>query len=94
MCDSTRREILDVGSQRIIREVFFPQSRREFGDATGGMQGDALQDVDQVGVGIDAVQSAGHDEHWMMPTCLAPSSVQQNNHDFLPMGITRSARSI
>ena len=20
---------------------------------------------------------------WMMPTCFAPSSVQQNNHDFL-----------
>jgi predicted RNA polymerase sigma factor len=24
---------------------------------------------------------------WMMPTCLAPSSVQQKSHDFLPIGI-------
>ena len=30
----------------------------------------------------------------MMPTCLAPSSVQQKSQDFLPIGMTRNARSI
>ena len=42
--------------------MLFPQPRREFGNAARGMHGDALQNVDEVGIGIDVVQSAGDDE--------------------------------
>lgn len=48
--------------QRIGREVLFPQARREFGDAAVGMLADPLQHIDQVGVRIDAVKSAGDDQ--------------------------------
>ena len=37
--------------------MLLPQPRGEFGDA-----GDALEDVDQIGVGVDVVQSAGTDQ--------------------------------
>ncbi len=30
---------------------------------------------------------------WTMPTCLAPSAVQQKSQDLRPIGTTRSARS-
>ena len=43
-------------------EVLFPQARGEFCDAAGGMHTDALQDIDEVGVGVDAVQPAGDDQ--------------------------------
>jgi len=36
---------VQVGAQRIIREVLFPQTRREFGDPGSGVLRDAL-DVD------------------------------------------------
>jgi hypothetical protein len=55
---------------------------------------DALQHVDQVVVGIDGMQSAGRQQTCMMPTCLAPNLVQQNSQFFLPIGTTRSARSM
>ena len=42
--------------------MLLPESRGELGDAAGGVQGDSLQNVDQVGVGIDAVQTTGDDE--------------------------------
>ena len=62
MCDSTRREILNVGAQRVGGEVLFPQPRRELGDAAGRMLADPLQYIDEIGVRIDAVQSAGDDQ--------------------------------
>jgi hypothetical protein len=43
----------EIGAQRIGGESRFPTTRRERLDITGRMQGDALQYVDQVGVGID-----------------------------------------
>ena len=36
-----------------------PESRREFGDAACGMLTDALQNIDEVGARIDAVEGAG-----------------------------------
>ena len=42
--------------------MLLPKSWGEIGDAARWMQGDALQDIDQVGVGVDAVQTAGDDE--------------------------------
>ncbi len=62
MCDSTRREILDVGAQRVAGEALFPQPWRELGDLAGRMLSDPLQYIDEIGVGINAVQSAGNDQ--------------------------------
>ena len=62
MCYSTGREILDVRAHRVGCEVLFPQPRRELGDAAGGMFADSLQHIDEISVGINAVQSAGDDQ--------------------------------
>jgi hypothetical protein len=43
------------------------------------MFADLLQHVDQIRAGIDAVHRQVTMSDWMMPTCLAPSSLQQNN---------------
>ena len=42
--------------------MLLPQSRRELGDVARGVQGDSLQHVDEVGVGVDSVQTTGDDE--------------------------------
>ena len=42
--------------------MLLPQTRREFCDPGSGVQRDALEDVDEIGVGIDAVQATGHDQ--------------------------------
>ena len=55
-------DLVQVRSQRIVAEVLRPESRREFSDSAGGVLADALEDVDQVGVRIDAVKSAGGDQ--------------------------------
>ena len=55
-------ENFDVGAQRIGGEVLLPQSRRELGDAAGRMLADSLQHIDQIGGGINVVQSAGDDQ--------------------------------
>lgn len=49
------RDLVQVRAEGIGAEVLFPESRREFGHACGRVLADALQDIDQVGVGIDAV---------------------------------------
>ena len=53
---------MQIGAQRIIGEQGLPAPRREFVYATGGMVGDALQDIDEVIVRIDAMQAAGDDQ--------------------------------
>lgn len=53
---------MQVGSQRILAEVLRPQPRRELGYAVGWVLSDALQYVDQIGIGIDAVKPAGTDQ--------------------------------
>ena len=42
--------------------MLLPQARREFGDAARGVFTDPLQHIDQVGVWVDAVQSASDDQ--------------------------------
>ena len=42
--------------------MLLPQPRRELGDTGGGVDRDALQHVDEVGVGIDVVQPARDDQ--------------------------------
>ena len=53
---------MKVGAHWIVREMLLPEAWGQFGDATGRMLTDSLQDIDQVGVGIDAVESAGDDQ--------------------------------
>ena len=69
--------MVEIGAQRIGGESLFPATRRQGFDLTRRMQGDALQYVDQVGVGIDLVQPAGRqqalDDTDMPGTDLAPA---------------------
>ena len=53
---------MDLGAHGVGGEVLFPQTRRQFGDAAGRMLADPLQNIDEVGVRIDAVQPAGDDQ--------------------------------
>lgn len=59
---------MQVQSQRILAEVLLPESRRGLGHATGWVLADALQDVDEIGVRINAVQPAGTDRLFTIPT--------------------------
>ena len=49
---------LDVRAQKVGHEVFFPEPWRQFDDARTGMLANSLQDIDQVVIRIDFVQSA------------------------------------
>ncbi len=51
------------------------------------MLADALQHIDEVGVRIDLCSRQVTIRLWMMPTCLAPSSVQQKSQFLRPIGI-------
>ncbi len=53
---------MQVGAQQVICEERFPQSRCELGDLGGRVQRDALEHIDEVGVGIDAVEAASDDQ--------------------------------
>ena len=53
---------VEVRAHRVGGEEGFPQPRRELVNPCRGVGGDALQDIDQVVVGIDAVQAAGDDQ--------------------------------
>ena len=53
---------MQVGAQRVIGEVLLPQTWRELGDAGSGVLRDALKHIDEVGVGIDAMEAAGDDQ--------------------------------
>ena len=55
-------KLMDVGPQRIGCKALFPKARREFDYTTCGMFADPLQDIDEVGVRIDAMQAASHDQ--------------------------------
>ena len=53
---------MQVGAHRVVRKEFSPQTRRELCDPGSGVQRDALEHIDEVGVRIDAVQAAGDDQ--------------------------------
>ena len=46
----------------MVGEVLFPEPRRQFGDSRCGVLADPLQDIDQIGVRVDAVQSTSDDQ--------------------------------
>ena len=52
----------ESGGQWVVSKERFPPSRDEFTDPASRMFADALQDVDQVGVGVHAVQLAGDEQ--------------------------------
>jgi hypothetical protein len=54
--------LVDVGAQRVGGEVLFPEARRQEFHLAGGVLTDALQDIDEIVIGIDAMQAASHDE--------------------------------
>jgi hypothetical protein len=45
----------------MISEMFLPQAWSEFGNSRCGVQSDALEYIDEIGIRIDAVQSASDD---------------------------------
>jgi len=49
-------------AQGIAGEDLLPESRREFVDAVGWMLSNALENVDEVVVGVDVVQPTGDDQ--------------------------------
>ncbi len=61
-------EPIEISTERFVREVLLPEPRREEMNLTGGMGIDALEHIDEVDVGVNALQSARgnqalHDAH-------------------------------
>jgi hypothetical protein len=50
---------IKVGTKRVGREVLLPESGREQMHLKGVIGIDALEDINQVDVGIDALEAAG-----------------------------------
>ena len=84
---------MQVRAKRLIRKVLFPQSWSELDDTGGWMLADPLQNIDQVSVRIDAVQTAGHDQTLSDTDVLRAELCPTEFHDLRPIGIARSARS-
>jgi len=51
-------EPIEIGAQGSVREVLLPQPGCEEMDVKGGMGIDALEHIDEVDIGIDALQAA------------------------------------
>jgi hypothetical protein len=48
-------EAIEIGAQGTVSEVLFPQAGRQELDLKGRMRINALEDIDQVEIGIDAL---------------------------------------
>src|SRR6185437_4781606 len=55
-------EAVQGGAEGVCGEVPLPQSRSKLSDAGCRVLADALQNIDEVGVRVDAMQPAGDDE--------------------------------
>ena len=53
---------MEIGSKRIGREVLLPQPWGELRDIGGRVLADALEHIDQIGIGVDVVQATGGDQ--------------------------------
>ena len=53
---------MQVGAKWVLGEVLLPQTWRELCDPGSGVQRDALEHINEIGVRIDAVQAAGDDQ--------------------------------
>lgn len=83
---------MDVGAQRRGGEVLFPAPRDELFDVLGRVAVDALEDIDEVVVGFDGVQTAGDQQALDGGDGLGADLAQQNSQ-FLRPRIGRRARS-
>jgi hypothetical protein len=61
-CSALLGNVVEIGAQRVVREVLFPQARSKLCGTCRRMLTDSLQHIDQVSVGIDAVKTAGHNQ--------------------------------
>ena len=52
----------EVRAQRVLGEALLPLARGEFDHPRARMLTDALLHLDQIGIGIDAVQTTGDDQ--------------------------------
>ena len=82
-----------VGSKRIGREVLLPQPWGELRDIGGRVLADALEHIDQIGIGSMSCRRQVAIRLCAIPTYFAPTSVQQKSQLRRPIGTTRSARS-
>ena len=80
-------------AKRIVGEELLPQSRREFVGSAGRMLADPLQHIDQIVIGIDLVNSVGHDQAMHDPDVFGPEFGPAEHPILRPIGIARSARS-
>ena len=55
-------DAIEIGAQGVVREVLFPQAWGEEVDLQGGMGIDALPDIDQIDIGIDALEATGSEQ--------------------------------
>ena len=53
---------IESGAKRIGREVLLPQARREEVDLLSRVDIDALQDIDQIDIGIDPLEPTGREQ--------------------------------
>lgn len=91
---------IEIRTQGIGREALFPQAGREEVDVEGGMGIDTLEDVDEVDVGINALQAtrrehALHDVHLARPQfrpAEAPVPPADGNGANLPLQVIRIER--
>lgn len=86
-------EIVQGGPQRVCGEGLLPQPRGQLGDAGYRVLCDALQDIDEVGIHVDAVQAASDDERLDDADVLRAEFCPAEVPVFRPMGTTLSARS-
>jgi len=54
--------LVDVGAQGVIGEARLPAARGEVLDPAGRVQADALEHINEVGVGVHALQPAGREQ--------------------------------
>ena len=63
---------VNIRPHRIVRKAIFPEARRQRGDVASRMMFHALQDVDQIRVRIDPLQSTGRNQALKHPNVLGP----------------------
>ena len=74
--------------------MLLPQTRRELRNFGGGVLCHALKHIDEVGVGIDAVEATGDDQALDDADVAGAFGKQPRDGVAVLMGMTRRARSM
>ena len=93
---------MEQGSERRVGKVLLPQPRRELLDLRLGMAVDALEHVDEAGVGIDVVERAGGEQALDLPDLLRaefgpaeePVLSSHRDHAQRPLEMVRVERDV